>query len=91
MFVAKDSTGHDLTDVHVFEDTHSLADKIDGRSLAVDPGSHAFRFERAGSDPVTVTVVVHEGEHARAIEATIADKPPPEPLLSARSKESRPT
>lgn len=80
VFVAKDSGGHDLADVKVFEDTKTLADKIDGRSLPIDPGAHAFRFERAGSDPVTVNVVVHEGEHARAVEATIADKPVARPV-----------
>jgi hypothetical protein len=74
VLVAKDANGKDLADVKVSDDARVLAEKMDGRSIPMDPGSHALKFERAGSDPVVVNVVIREGDRARAIEAKLVVK-----------------
>jgi hypothetical protein len=65
VFDAKDPDGHDLVAVHVTVDGAPLADKLEGRALRVEPGSHAFTFTAAGSPTVTETFVLKEGEKER--------------------------
>ncbi len=70
VFGARDKQGRDLFDVIVSMDGEVLLQKLDGKSVSVDPGKHAFRFEVQGLAPVTETVLVKEGERARAIDVT---------------------
>jgi hypothetical protein len=65
VFGAKDARGGDLAAVIVTVDGVKLVDQLDGHSLPVDPGEHQFRFEAAGADPVTKTLVIREGEKDR--------------------------
>jgi hypothetical protein len=75
VLIAKNADGHDLSDVRVSEGTHVLAAELDGRAIDLDPGRHMFHFERSGSDPVVVDVLLAEGEKTRAIVATFAAPP----------------
>ena len=68
---AKDASGADLDSVSVTLDGHPLASKLDGVGIRVDAGAHEFVFTSVGSAPVTMRVVVKEGEHARPIAAVI--------------------
>ena len=52
----------------------TIATQIDGRALELDPGTYDFRFERAGSEPVTVHVVLRAGEKNRAVRAIFPPK-----------------
>jgi len=70
VFGAKDARGRDLFDVTITMDGEVLARRLDGKSVAVDPGPHTFRFEVAGSAPVIERALVKEGERARAITVT---------------------
>ncbi len=86
---ARDGSGNDLSDVQVSIDGEKLTDKLDGTSIAVDPGSHTFRFETKGVAPVESKVVIREGERNRPIAVTLGEKPapPPPPAVVAPPKE----
>ncbi len=68
---AKDASGTDITDAHVTFDGAQLAASLDGRPVAVDPGSHKLRFERDGSEPAEQTVVIKAGEKLRSISVVL--------------------
>jgi hypothetical protein len=83
-FAAKDASGADLSAVKVTIDGAPFADKLDGSSLAVDPGEHDFTFVAAGQTPVTLHIVVHEGEKARREAVVIGTRMPvPAPQATA--------
>jgi hypothetical protein len=66
VFEPKDASGNDvLTPVKVSMDGKPLQDKLDGRGLSVDPGTHEFTFETAGQAPVKKTLLIHEAEKDR--------------------------
>ncbi len=72
---ASERDGHDVTDVHVDLGGHRIADQLDGRAVSVDPGKLSLRFERqASGPPVTVDVLVGEGEKNRAVRALFGGK-----------------
>jgi hypothetical protein len=73
VFGAKDKSGRDLFDVTVSMDGETLARKLDGKSVTVDPGPHTFKFELAGSAPVVERALVKEGEKSRVVAVTFAD------------------
>ncbi|MGK3989380.1 hypothetical protein WME99_40415 [Sorangium sp. So ce136] len=64
---AEDEQGQDVADVQVTVDGAPLAARLDGKAVEVDPGEHVLRFERAGSAPVALRLVVREGEKLRRI------------------------
>ena len=59
--------GQDLTAVRVLVDGTQIATRLDGASIAVDPGTRQFRFEASGYKPRERTVVIREGEKNRPI------------------------
>jgi hypothetical protein len=90
VFIAKGPAGEDMLDVRVSEGDAVVTDVLDGKSVPLDPGPHRFHFARSDGTTADVDVVVHEGERARAITATLAPAapasrfsaapaPPPEP------------
>ncbi|MBX3219147.1 MAG: hypothetical protein KF795_01430 [Labilithrix sp.] len=72
VLAADDGEGHDLTDVTVHVGAERVAEGLDGRAIELDPGTHDFRFERRGGAPVTVHVVLREGEKNRVVRASFA-------------------
>ncbi|HEY3818040.1 MAG TPA: hypothetical protein VGL81_12760 [Polyangiaceae bacterium] len=68
---AKDDKGQDFTAAHVTLDGAPLTEVLDGQPVAVDPGPHVLRFERAGSDPAEEHVVVRAGEKNRVVSVTL--------------------
>lgn len=73
---AKNDADEDLTDVVITLDGKRLEGTATGLASPVDPGSHVFRFERAGAAPIERTVVVREGEKRRLVEARFVEKKP---------------
>jgi hypothetical protein len=71
-FAAKGLDGKDVTLVHVVMDGQSLTDTLDGKSIAVDPGSHVVRFEYGSEPPIEQTIIVREGEKARVVSVSWA-------------------
>jgi hypothetical protein len=65
VFAAKDAAGNDLMNVRVTIDGAPLADRLDGSSLRVDPGPHAFVFTWEGHPAVTKRLVLAEHDQAR--------------------------
>lgn len=99
---ARDDHGSELLGVRVMLDGVPLTAAI-GTAVAVDPGPHTLSFEasssslsaapRAGkTNKARVDVVVHEGDHARLITATLSDSasPPPEPAAASSLAASSP-
>ncbi len=68
LIVARDDKGASTDDVRVIVDGEVWAEKLDGRALPIDPGTHVIRLEHAGSAPWEDKVLVNEGEHSRRIE-----------------------
>jgi hypothetical protein len=66
VFDARDSQGHDVSDVTVEVDGRPLVQRLDGIAVAVDPGEHTFTFDAKGRGPkVTKKFVLREGEKSR--------------------------
>lgn len=64
---ARDENGADLVDVRVSVDGVATVERLDGSAVPIDPGEHVLRFERAGAQPTTLRLVVHEGEKNRLV------------------------
>jgi hypothetical protein len=79
VFQAKDARAEDLVDVKVLCDGVVLANQVDGKALAVDPGAHTFRFEAEGLPPVERKLVIGEGEKDRLVVAELVAQAPPVP------------
>lgn len=67
VFRVKDERGADVVNAKVFDGDALIAERLDGKSVEVDPGEHRFRVEREGAPPVTQTVLVREGESLRTV------------------------
>jgi hypothetical protein len=65
VFAVKDGAGNDLTEVKVTLDGAPLAEHLDGRPFALDPGEHAFTFEADGQPRVDKRLLLREGEKDR--------------------------
>jgi hypothetical protein len=90
VFVAKNAAGEDVTDVRVSEAGRTVTQSLDGRSIPVDPGTHTFRFQSGGRS-IDVSVVVHEGERARPINARfVSPAAASRPSPTRRIVETRP-
>lgn len=71
VFAADDGNGHELTDVQVYAGRELLASSLDGRAIAVDPGTVELRFESPGIAPVVTTRMIREGEKSRVIRVSL--------------------
>jgi hypothetical protein len=65
VFTAKGSGDVDLSDVKVTMDGVTIATRLDGSALTLEPGEHAFEFTAAGYPPVQKTLVLREGVKRR--------------------------
>jgi hypothetical protein len=75
VFGAKDRSGADVFDVKVSVDGEHVLGTEQGKAVALDPGPHVVRFERASSKPFETKILLRTGEHNRPILATLEDKP----------------
>jgi hypothetical protein len=76
---ARDSNGHDIIDVRVLVDGNVLLPKLEGTSVAVDPGQHKFRYEFPNGKVVEEDVLIAEGEKDRVIRVELKDSGPSGP------------
>ncbi|HEY1693813.1 MAG TPA: hypothetical protein VGG39_16715 [Polyangiaceae bacterium] len=65
VFLAKDGAGADLAAVRVTMDGETLAERLEGTALSIDPGEHTFTFETSGQPSVTKKIIVVEGQKDR--------------------------
>jgi hypothetical protein len=74
VFVAQ-ANGIDIADVRVSVDGETVAERVEGKPVPLDPGEHRFRFEHAGEAPVERTLVVHAGEKDRPVTVSFGAQP----------------
>lgn len=74
---ARDTSGRETTAARVFVDGEPLVERLDGRSVDLDPGERTFRFEIDGAPPREHRTLIREGEKNRSIEISFAPPPPP--------------
>ncbi len=78
---ARDAEGHDIVNVKVSVDGHPFLTKLDGASVPIDPGPHAFKYELPSGEVIEESVLVAEGEKDRVLvvqsKAGPAAPPPP--------------
>lgn len=70
VFGAKGEGGGDLVDVIVQVDGVTVAQRLDGRAVALNPGPHRVRMESAGKSSEEQIVVI-EGEKSRPVRLTL--------------------
>jgi hypothetical protein len=75
VFEATDAAGKDLSAVKVTMDGETLAERLDGTALTVDPGEHTFVFETAGLPRLTARFVLRESQKDRREAITFAAAP----------------
>jgi hypothetical protein len=71
---------HDVHGVRAIIDGGTLAENADTTAMAIDPGRHRLRLERAGADPLEQDIDVREGEKGRLVHVywrQAAAAPPP--------------
>ena len=79
-FRALDDQGKETLEVKVLVDDGKVSDTIDAHALALDPGEHKVRFERADGRAIEEKILLRPGEKNRLIELSFQVKaaPPPE-------------
>ena len=80
VFQARDAQGTEIVDVQVSEDGKTLAQQLDGREVAVDPGDHTLRFDHGGQS-VERKVFIAESQKGKLIGVTFG--PSAAPALTA--------
>jgi len=68
---ARDADGHDVMDVKVYVDGQLLTPRLQGTSVAVDPGPHKFRYELPSGKSVEDDVLIAEGEKDRVLRVNL--------------------
>jgi hypothetical protein len=70
---ARDRWGDETLNVRVLIDGAIVRDVLDANAIAVDPGTHKFRFETTDAAPVEQTVILREGEKNRRVEVKFVE------------------
>lgn len=87
VLAASDRDGKDLADVEVTLAGRTIATRLEGRAVSVDPGRLVLEFKRPPWAPVKVEIVVAEGEKNRNVRATLG---PPKDIADSRQDGSAP-
>jgi hypothetical protein len=88
--IARRSEAEPLVDVKVSVDGKPLVSRIDGLSVPVDPGVHEFVFEHEGDAPVSVRVLLAEGEKNKPVVAEFYVPPPAAPVTKEPAAPPKP-
>jgi hypothetical protein len=81
IIVHAEAGGEDRSDVRVEMDGRLLAETIDGKGMAIDPGQHEFTFTVSGYPPVKKHVILHDGEQLRVVRVAFEGPEPVSPSL----------
>ena len=79
--VARDPGGLEIADALVTVDGRLVDAR--GSAVAIEPGSHLFRFERRGAEAAEVRADLHAGERERVIAVVLSPFVVPPPRASA--------
>jgi len=77
IFDVRGTSGEELSQVTVSLDGQKLLDRLDGKAVEVEPGTHTFRFtpgDDSKGPSKDVTVVIREGEKYRKISSSFEEK-----------------
>jgi hypothetical protein len=80
VFVARQA-GRERDDVTVTCNGQPVATRLDGRAVSVDPGKQSCRFEAEGAGPLTLPLLVLEGQKNCLVEVQL----PPESRTALRA------
>src|SRR5882724_2202806 len=69
-----DEAGTPLVDVQVTMDGAPIASRLDGRSIAVDPGMHEFSFSTASGVLLTQQIMIVQGQRNQPIAVAVDTK-----------------
>jgi hypothetical protein len=88
VLVCEGPDGRGRADARVEVDGAPFADRLEGKSLAIDPGEHTFRFELPGEAPLDVRFVVNEGDKLQRVVGRFprAARPEPGPVAPAPAR-----
>ncbi len=86
---ARDAHGNDLIAVKVLLDGKVWLTSLDGKARPVDPGPHTLAFE-SSAGKATQSILVREGEHDRAVSATLGGEATPAPTTQATTGSTTP-
>jgi hypothetical protein len=67
VFSAHDAKGGEVVNLRVLLDGRVAVEAFDGKAVAVDPGTHVFRFESPRQTPVEQRILIREGEKNRVL------------------------
>jgi hypothetical protein len=90
VFEVKDGRGNDLAEVRLLIDGALYTDRSRGAAITLDPGTHDFRFEVHGQEPVSKQFVMRETEQDRRVVIVIGPTPPGAEPLQARPPQAAP-
>lgn len=79
-FRAIDDNGKETLEVKVSIDDKVVAQSIEAKAVAVDPGEHKVKFEKADGISVEDKILLRPGEKNRLIELSFQTKAPPPPV-----------
>ena len=86
--------GEDARHIEVEMDKRPLSHSLDGKSIAVDPGPHTFRFRFRDEPPISKHVVIREGEKLRAVSVAFTTRtaaaPSEQGAVSSETESARP-
>ncbi len=68
---AKTPDGRDVVDARVLVDGNLVTQKLDGKPLEIDPGSHRIRFEPASGPGAEKTWLIRQREKGRLVSVTL--------------------
>jgi len=77
VFSARDPKGQDISDVRVELDGKPLLERLDGKSVQLNPGEHQLRYVWAKAAPIEQRIILREGERHRALEVRFRAPPAP--------------
>lgn len=83
VFVARQA-GRDLEDVTITCNEQRLTSRLDGRAIPLDPGKQTCRFESAGAEPATLSLLAVEGQKNRLVEVELKAGVPAPAVMAAR-------
>jgi len=75
VITARRAGGTDVVDVAVRADGTPLVTRLDGRSMPMNPGPHAFHFETPDGTSVDRQIVIKEGMQDQSVEAVFPALP----------------
>jgi hypothetical protein len=76
VFAVSDTSGKDVVEARVSSGEQLIAERADGRAVALDPGVYTLRYEAAGYAPVLQTLSVREAEQGRLVRVEMTPSTP---------------